>query len=99
MTCDRPLKVDEIRKQFPTNYGRSHGMAWYRNKAMDQRKTWGNLPNVPMLAPGGGYFPGRRVHDARGKMKCQQDTGIGGLTRSRTRASFTSFCRSAARRR
>jgi len=34
----------EIRKRVPGNFGRSRGMAWYRNKAMDKRERWDFLP-------------------------------------------------------
>lgn len=44
----------EIRKQYPNNFGRTHGMAWYRNAAMDKREDWGRVPMQPEAAAG--YF-------------------------------------------
>jgi hypothetical protein len=42
----------EIRKQIPHNYGRTHGMAWYRNDAMDKREAWGFAPHLPLRKDG-----------------------------------------------
>lgn len=37
----------ELRAKVPTNYGRSKGMSWYRNDAMDATETWGDCPATP----------------------------------------------------
>jgi len=46
----------EIRKRYPTMYGRSHGMAWYREAEMDARETWGVVPAKPTANPERGYM-------------------------------------------
>jgi hypothetical protein len=53
--AERHLQPDtryEIRRRIPANYGRSHGMAWYRNKAMDKREKWGFRPEFEQDRPG-----------------------------------------------
>lgn len=50
----KPGQRYELRRKIPDNYGRSHGMAWYRNAAMDKRDEWGRVPIKPELA--GGYY-------------------------------------------
>ncbi len=42
----------ELRRKYPTNYGRTHGMCWYRNVALDTRKPWGLLLREPMQKEG-----------------------------------------------
>lgn len=52
----KPGQRFEIRRKVPQNMGRTHGMAWYRNDAMDKRETWGRVPIKPEHAPQGGYY-------------------------------------------
>jgi hypothetical protein len=42
----------QLRKRTPTRFGRSHGMAWYRNAAMDKQETWGHVSKEPTLING-----------------------------------------------
>jgi hypothetical protein len=50
----KPGQRFEVRKMIPSNYGRTFGMAWYRNDAMDKRESWGRQPLTPET--GGGYY-------------------------------------------
>lgn len=52
----KPRSRFELRRKIPENYGRTHGMAWYRNDAMDKAETWGNVPATPSYAAAGGYY-------------------------------------------
>lgn len=34
-------------RQVSNNFGRTHGMAWYSNAAMQREEPWGRVPKVP----------------------------------------------------
>ena len=49
----------EIRQAYASNYGRTHGMEWYRTPAMDGVPEWGQGntdDNRPVPTEEGGYF-------------------------------------------
>jgi hypothetical protein len=48
----KPGQRFEIRQRIPTRYGRSKGMAWYHNDAMDKLEVWDRVPAAPLLARG-----------------------------------------------
>jgi len=50
----KPGQRFELRKAYPTNYGRTFGMAWYHNDAMDKAERWGTSLSSPRSYPG--YF-------------------------------------------
>lgn len=54
--CLEPGTRYQIRKKIPEFYGRTHGMAWYRNAAMDKAETWGRVPPKPEFTAEGGYY-------------------------------------------
>lgn len=34
----------ELRRMYPMNYGRTHGMIWYSDPSFAERETWGEVP-------------------------------------------------------
>jgi len=48
----KPSQRFEVRRKIPDNFGRTHGMAWYRNDAMEKRESWGRVPSKPEYVNG-----------------------------------------------
>lgn len=46
----------EIRRRLSSHYGRSHGMAWLRDEAMDAVEPWGRVPIKPEYQELEGYY-------------------------------------------